>query len=964
MPTPFGEVSADIVEFNAAFNGDKYMIHAYDADTNLHFVWNTAAVNQLALTDAYQELQRFVRAMGRELYILNTDSDPKYGLIFRSELRKDGVYWKPTAPYTAEQDPAERAGKSITTVARSLALESNLPEGLWPELVSTAAYLLNRTPTKSLNWKTPFEAATGKKPLLSHIYKIGSRAYAYKTGPKELPKRAKLDTRCHLGYLVGFEGHNIYRIWIPSQRKVIRTRDVRFNEKLKYEKERDLDIGYAMGGHYPNIRVEYPAAPAEFQFNDLLEVHRSTRPQGVGPTTGTDEVPQNHDSYMEDAPAHDQNEEEEVESVDEEVPYDRHIPQQEDVYYHPQYPEPRIEGTEGSYETVFPLPMQRTIEDRPPMDELEEELLPIFKKPRGMEHLINFTRAMEPIAKKMMAQVFATRAEDEDHTYGEPPEPRRWKEIKGHKFEKEWMTASTVEFQKAMDTGTFFWVDESEARGQRAVPLTWVWKYKLTSEGLIEKWKARLCARGDLQDTTSDTYAATLSARIFRFLMALIAQFDLETIQMDAVNAFLNSVLPEPIYLHPPEGFKQKNKLLKCVRALYGFKESPMLWYKDLRKALHELGLTEIADCLAANEHVLVFFFVDDICIAYQKQHELEAIELKDKLASKYEMRILGEMEWFCGIKITRNREQRKLWLTQESYIEKMAQRYNVSDHGRRVGTPLPYNFTPARSTEEVSSARVKEYGSIVGSLNFAAVQTRPDIAFAVSQLARHLTNPTKEQVNAALHCVRYLLHNKQIGIEYGDHSPEGPDTVEFFGASDASFADDEETRRSSEGWIFYLFGGVVDWKAVRQTAVTKSSTEAELYAISHTASELLWWERLFKQISLQLSTQTHLYCDNQQTLRIITQSGMRIDTKMRHVDVQQCWLREKYQEGSLRVKWIETNSMPADGFTKLLSPQNHQRFINQIRLRPPDGDQKRSETTAPTGFQEKYLPLGPEGEQ
>lgn len=89
-----------------------------------------------------------------------------------------------------------------------------------------------------------------------------------------------------------------------------------------------------------------------------------------------------------------------------------------------------------------------------------------------------------------------------------------------------------------------------------------------------------------------------------------------------------------------------------------------MLQYKDLRKALYELGLTEIVDYLAANEYVLVFFFVDNIYIAYQKQHKLEAIELKDKLVSKYKIRILREIEQFYSIKITRNCEQKKLQLT------------------------------------------------------------------------------------------------------------------------------------------------------------------------------------------------------------------------------------------------------------------------------------------------------------
>lgn len=286
LPAPLSDVSMDIVEYNIAFNGDKYMLYAYDESTRLHFVWSMHSTGQQALVEAYQELRRFVKNLGREIYVISTDNDASIGYIFKSVLRDDNVNLNLSAPYTAAQNPSERAGGLLTTMARCMAIEGNLPEGLWPELVATAAYLLNRSPTRALKYKTPMEAATGQKPSVAHIYKVGSRAYAYKTRKGDLPKRNKLDGRCHIGYLVGFEGHNIYRIWIPSRNEVIRTRDVLFNEQARYEGPLDIDLGTILRDNVRHAaEQELPTSPNYGQFNLLLPFHVEqsmySQPEGV-----------------------------------------------------------------------------------------------------------------------------------------------------------------------------------------------------------------------------------------------------------------------------------------------------------------------------------------------------------------------------------------------------------------------------------------------------------------------------------------------------------------------------------------------------------------------------------------------------------------------------------------------------------------------------------------------------------
>jgi len=291
----------------------------------------------------------------------------------------------------------------------------------------------------------------------------------------------------------------------------------------------------------------------------------------------------------------------------------------------------------------------------------------------------------------------------------------------------------------------------------------------------------------------------------------------------------------------------------------------------------------------------LLFFFVDDICIAFLKEDEAIAKFLRDQLMKTYEMRDLGELEWFCGVKIIRDRSKRLLWLNQATYIKKIASRFGIKLHNRQIQTPLA-DRTLQKYEIVATKQQIHAFQSRVGSLNFAAVQTRPDIAFSVSLLAQHLTNPSADHIQAADHIIQYLLQTADIGLQFGNEHADSYRTaqlkfshLEFYGASDASFADDSETRRSSEGLIFFLFNSAIDWKSVKQTMVTKSSTEAELYAISHAGTELLWWERIIKKLGLLLDYRPVLLCDNKQSIRIITQPGGKINTKMRHVDIQQC---------------------------------------------------------------------------
>jgi hypothetical protein len=221
-------------------------------------------------------------------------------------------------------------------------------------------------------------------------------------------------------------------------------------------------------------------------------------------------------------------------------------------------------------------------------------------------------------------------------------------------------------------------------------------------------------------------------------------------------------------------------------------------------------------------------------------------------------------------------------------------------------------------------------YQQRIGSLIYPAIITRPDIAFAVSVLSQFNQNPSPQHLAEADRVIAYLYHSRYLAIEY---SNEHPRQEVFQAASDASFADDQETRKSSQGFILSLFNGPVAWQASKQKTVTTSTTEAELLSLSHSAREVISIIQLFHQISFDLKQIPVILCDNQQSVRLIQAERPQLTTKLKHVDIHHFWLRQTWQDNTVQVQWVPTQEMPADGFTKRLSREKQSLFIQALGM-------------------------------
>ena len=157
--------------------------------------------------------------------------------------------------------------------------------------------------------------------------------------------------------------------------------------------------------------------------------------------------------------------------------------------------------------------------------------------------------------------------------------------------------------------------------------------------------------------------------------------------QFDVTNAFPHAELDkdDEINIYFPDGFKIKGSMLRVMKALYGLSVSPRLWYNHLVKTLASLGLNQVPEsgCVFCNNKLIICFYVDDIAALYHMRDKDAFNNFKQALFEIYTVKDIGELKWFLGLRIVRDRSQRKLWLLQDSYVEKIARRFDRIDKQR-----------------------------------------------------------------------------------------------------------------------------------------------------------------------------------------------------------------------------------------------------------------------------------------
>ncbi|CAI7897966.1 unnamed protein product, partial [Closterium sp. NIES-54] len=243
------------------------------------------------------------------------------------------------------------------------------------------------------------------------------------------------------------------------------------------------------------------------------------------------------------------------------------------------------------------------------------------------------------------------------------------------------------------------------------------------------------------------------------------------------------------------------------------------------------------------------------------------------------------------------------------------------------VGVVMVEVFLGVQVVESVESSG--PYPELVGCLMYLMTCTRPDLAYPLSILARYVApgRHRPEHMAAAKRVLRYLCSTSGMGLVLGGRSP-----VVLTGHADASWADDQATRRSSQGYTFSLGSGSVSWRATRSSSVLGSSCEAEIYAGAMAAQELRWLTYLLTDLG-ERPRSLVLYVDNKAMLALCREQ--RLEHRTKHIALRYFLARELQQRGQLRLAYVASEANTADVFTKALTPCDHQRFCTQLGLVP-----------------------------
>jgi hypothetical protein len=296
-------------------------------------------------------------------------------------------------------------------------------------------------------------------------------------------------------------------------------------------------------------------------------------------------------------------------------------------------------------------------------------------------------------------------------------------------------------------------------------------------------------------------------------------------------------------------------------------------------------------------------------------------------LMKRFEMRILNELKWFLKIKITRDRVNKKIWLCQNFYIFKMMTKFHLKEM-KISRTSLAKISRINENVKNSNSQSIYAFQQRVESLNFAAVIFRLDIIFATAKLVQFLKNSNSNHVMIANKVVAYLNDTWNLVIEYFEKFSEI-----FLCASDVAFADNELIKKSSDDYLFKLYDNLIDWRAVKQITMTTFSIETELLILSRIAKKTIWWRRFFESIRYDSMKKLHIRCDNRQILRVLKKEMLKLDIKLKHVNIHKHWLKQEIQANRISVSWCSTTEMSIDDFIKMLSRQKHEKFLKQFHL-------------------------------
>lgn len=468
------------------------------------------------------------------------------------------------------------------------------------------------------------------------------------------------------------------------------------------------------------------------------------------------------------------------------------------------------------------------------------------------------------------------------------------------------------------------WILTEPPENQEILDNRWVFKVKRRTDGTVDRFKARLVARGFRQKlgmNYTETFSPVVRFDSIRIILSIAASKAMHMRQFDVKTAFLYSEIDTEIYMKQPEGFEDgTKKVCKLKKSIYGLKQASRLWNKRFTSVLNKFGLTETSadPCVFVNNKgeflTILAIHVDDGLIISESMEVINL--LMSDLEQEFEI-TTSSVNHYLGLQIEQFKDG-SIFLNQEAYARAVLERYNM-ENTNAVAIPADRGqmYSEMGNDSKIINA---PYRQAVGSLLYLSVATRPDITFSVHNASQHLEKPEKMHWNAVKRILKYLKGT----ISYGLYYPRNED-IRLSVFCDSDYAGDVLTRRSTTGFVVKFGEATIAWSSQRQKVVALSTTEAEYLASCQAVKEIVWIQSILQNIINQKEITTTLYMDSQSAIRLIKNPEYHKRTK--HVDVKYHFIREKFKLGIFNLEHVSSTDQQADILTKPLTRSNFEKI-------------------------------------
>ncbi|PKU81159.1 Retrovirus-related Pol polyprotein from transposon TNT 1-94 [Dendrobium catenatum] len=450
----------------------------------------------------------------------------------------------------------------------------------------------------------------------------------------------------------------------------------------------------------------------------------------------------------------------------------------------------------------------------------------------------------------------------------------------------------------------------------------WTYRTKYHTDGSIVKYKARLVTQGNHQEFGIDyteTFSLVVKLPTIRILLTIALFNNWSVQQLDVANAFLHGTLSETVYMIQPKGFEDSshpNHVCRLNKAIYGLKQAPRQWYTTFTSFLVTLGFSHSqADpslLIYRKNQIQIFLliYVDDILITGNDSKHIHSI--LSKLSLQFSMKHLGDVHEFLGINI--NKTDNSYFLSQAKYANNILLQADMQ-HCNALANPTCTKTPPDLPPDKLLHDPVR-YRSIIGSLQYLTL-TRPDISYSVNLLSQHMHAPLPLHFYLLKRLLRYIRGTLNYGL------PITKSNLALKSFSDADWAGDPLTRKSTSGYCSFLGDTLISWTVKKQRTVSRSSTESEYRALAALTSDIVWLRRILLEFGISQDYPTDLFCDNMSAIALANNPMFHSRTK--HIEIDQKFLRDHIQRNNIRLLPISTIDQIADIFTKSLStPRFH----------------------------------------